>query len=474
MTELTNPALSGQALEYATEDFRLERAARHARIAADAETKKLALGDVLGVVDITGDLGRASSRRCPTCGELGGDPCVNVKTRAPIVTFHRERAGMRELDARATWHLRRENGQRRRFENIRACGGQVVATRCTCGHHGKARPQGCGVWRVCEFCSMRNAFKRRGKFARARGRVLLGALVKVPGRGALAGTSARWRKGGRYTDKMLTLTVPHFDGRDLFDKLLDIEAQGAPDDDEIATEIRKILAVGSNPIPARIQVIFAAWKSFVRRLRAHLKRRGVGDHLWTQYDRFFEWTPGADGGGHPHFHVWLFSPFLCASLVQELWTASLADLGVPMRLREVECSHGCPRPHRVGARTWLQQMGGFDERAVRELMAGKRAIELATFRSFDTGPTAATYAAGWAISDVMSDLPEADIAALYCALEGRRLSQGSARLYSDEPPPICPCCERAGTRMVAIWSADDEHRTTSWNASHTQERGPPS
>lgn len=468
-----DPARQALVMQH-TEAFREERARRHERTAEDARTRAAGLVE-LGQASGGGNaLGRAESRPCARCGAAAWAPCVGTTGR-PVKAIHAERHGLRELDARATWHERRANGQRSRPANLKGCGGQVIATRCACGERGKAQPQGCGVYRVCPKCALRKAMRQRAKFGRARGRVLLDALRKESGRGALAGAAARWRKGGRYTDKMITLTIPHFDGAELFASALELESGGSRYDEKRAENARRILGHGSSTLTARIAGLFAAWAGFARKMKDALRRRKLGDDLWSRWDRFFEWTPGADGRGHPHFHVWAFSPFLCRDEVAAWWTAALRDEGIPVRTREHACER-CGVVHVVGAVVGVQVMGAFDERAVRELMAGRRAVELSAFRSMNVGPTAVTYAAGWSLADVLGEIPPEDEAELYCALEGRRLSQSCAGLYRDESPPACPCCGAMGTRAALLWSADAETRTTEWNAGVAKarkERAPP-
>jgi hypothetical protein len=449
-----------------TEQFREERARAHERIADDALVQSDNLGELYAVTGgLSSELGRASTRKCPTCEAPPGKPCVSLKTSMPIVAMHRARAGQRELQARATWHGRRANGLRERPKNVRACGGKMIATICSCGNRGKAHPQGCGVWRICAACAKSESRRRRAKFGRARARVLLDAVRPLSGRGALAGNAAQYRDGGRYTDKMITLTIPHFEGDDLFYAAMELGDQGDHVDDKRARAIReRVLAHGSSTVPARIAALFAAWKGFARRMKRDLKKRDRADHIFTRWDRFFEWTPGKDGRGHPHFHVWAFSPFLCYGEVAEWWTESVREVGVPVRTHESWCTN-CKRNHVIGARAWVQQLGDFNERAVRELVAGGKAIELSAFRSMNVGPTAVTYAAGWSVEDLSDEVSPETRAELDCALEGRRLSQGSRGLYSDDMKPACPVCGPLGCRTIVAWSADAVEHTDKWNAS---------
>ncbi|HEY5962330.1 MAG TPA: hypothetical protein VIV60_37495 [Polyangiaceae bacterium] len=40
--------------------------------------------------------------------------------------------------------------------------------------------------------------------------------------------------------------------------------------------------------------------------------------------RVFEWTPAADGLGHPHLHIWMFSPYLDREMLLEWWTQAVS------------------------------------------------------------------------------------------------------------------------------------------------------
>lgn len=476
---------------------------------ADAEREAR---DLLELAECTGGIEgfeRWIDRPCPRCGARSGAACVRLDTGEELKTRHRERAGLRELNARAVWKARRANGYSNRFERQRSCGGEMVAAHCrACDDRRKAMPAGCDQ-RMCPSCAKRRARERQLAFGRARGRVILEASSNVKGRGPLTGAAARYRRGGRYTDKMLTLTIPHVDGPVLWRKALDI-ANTSPEDERAADAIRKLLERGSSTVIMRVSALFLAWPIFWRLLRAALKKRGRHDHVHVKVDRFFEWTEGGDGLGHPHFHCWLWSPWICDDEVRELWTRALQSIGVPMRTREHACEN-CkklgrvtprkrhafdvvqrtekPCVHVVGAHAWLQRMYDMNPRAVRELMksGAKGAIQLAAFRVRRDGGRAPEwsdgsggravheYAGGWSLAEILACVPAHVAGDLELALEGRRLAQGSAGLYADEGPPPCPCCGRVGTRSILKWSSADTTRTEAWNhgLAKVRERAPP-
>jgi hypothetical protein len=101
------------------------------------------------------------------------------------------------------------------------------------------------------------------------------------------------RRGGAYGERFLTLTLPH----------------------------------AAVSVAARIGLAFDAWPLFLKLFNAHLRSLNIRAVEWF---RVFEWTPGTDGFGHPHFHVWLFSPFIDKELVRDWWRHALEGAGYPV------------------------------------------------------------------------------------------------------------------------------------------------
>jgi hypothetical protein len=81
---------------------------------------------------------------------------------------------------------------------------------------------------------------------------------------------------------------------------------------------------GASTVAGRIELAFAAWPIFLKLLNRHFREIGVKSVEWL---RVFEWTPGADGLGHPHFHLWMFSQYLAHALLCDLWRRALARVG---------------------------------------------------------------------------------------------------------------------------------------------------
>jgi hypothetical protein len=192
-----------------------------------------------------------------------------------------------------------------------------------------------------------------------------------------------------------------------------------------------------------------AWDTFRRSLvtlateaLAKVRRRAgesfhnpvTGEELqladFVTYLRVLEWTPGTDGVGHPHFHLWMVSPFLRKRAVQVAWS-----------------------------RAWSRAAG------VRRLcMVDVRRVEGDTMRDGD-GATSSVAAElckyltkDWIDGSAGERVSPSVFAQVWCALDGRRLRQSSAGFASFEVGvlKVCPSCETELTR----WSLyiRDPHR----------------
>jgi hypothetical protein len=429
----THAAILGQ-LETRTEDFRFGRAARHRSKAREARAEYAAAVDGW-IARLAASMGVPLPRRR---GRHEGDAYL----AAPL-------EGTREALSTQRWHDQRARGQEARFARLRLCGTRTRLARCGwCGEDGKPVPEGCGVSRLCARCSLQFAKRRRARFGRARARALLDS--------ARAGVTRKRRAGGRYTEKMLTLTVPHVTIEQIERRSAELTARalrrgdGAPGPAEkrrllararAASELAR-RAQGSD-VKLRIDLLWRAWPRFRRLLVAHLELRG--EHLWSRLHRAFEWTPGNDGAGHPHFHCWLWSPMIPWELVAIYWTAALLDEGAPL-----------PTTTNGYYRTDLKVFRAFDGRAVSELLKGGRREALTLSRLYQgKGPgTAFDYSDGWTIAEaIAADALPGTVADLYEALEGKRLTQASRGFFEENEPARCPCCEGKGAFTVRF-----EHR----------------
>ncbi len=110
----------------------------------------------------------------------------------------------------AKWHQGRDNGQKYRFKNLASCGTRMMIAQCkACEGERKPVAEGCGITRLCDRCSLLNAKKRRGRFGRARERVSTD-LQRIGYTKVRRGQRGGATPGGIWSDKMVTLTVPHF------------------------------------------------------------------------------------------------------------------------------------------------------------------------------------------------------------------------------------------------------------------------
>jgi len=384
------------------------------RIAARALLRECSRGlpGMAPCLRLHGHRGRCSSRRPKRWDR--SCPCS-------LCTLH-------EAGTSVLWHGGRERGQRDRFDAVRACGTRSILATCgVCGTARRPAPELCGVRRVCERCDVQGAIRRRARFGRARGRSFID--------GHRYGLARKLRKGGRFTEKMLTLTIPHASAED---------ASG-----EVARAARDTLH-------ARVLALFLAWPRFLRRLNAHWRDRSESR---VTYHRAFEWTPGrSDEHGHPHFHVYLWSPWVDAAALRSWWAEALRESGWPVE----DDADGAPR-----VRIKLQILRSFNVAAACELVKGGRRsaltlsriefVEPAAGAEFRRGPRAGEhvgpgidafkYAEGWTLGDV-AECSDDVRARLYMALEGKRLTQAARSFFLEDARACCAECGASHFRIA--------------------------
>lgn len=165
---------------------------------------------------------------------------------------------------------------------MRGCGSRILAIACgQCGELTEHDSR-CRVAALCLSCRGRIAWEYRRRFVRARDE-----LRKQAGR---MGLLRRLRRGGRWSEKFGTLTLP--------------PARRPPH------------------IGERIAITFKAWKRFRTSMSRWAKARGLPMPL--RWVRSGEWEEGeADEFGNPHIHFWIFSPFLPVRLVKRWWLDAL-------------------------------------------------------------------------------------------------------------------------------------------------------
>jgi hypothetical protein len=342
------------------------------------------------------------------------------------------------------WHDERARGQRFRFKNLASCGVRARSVQCgVCGEGTRKEPvpEGCGVARLCPRCALFMAKKRRARFGRARARCIAEAPRHL---------FKNKRKGGRYDERMLTVTLPHFTRDELVARVAELEAVIASDDDPHPSIVRRLkaarelLAKCKDTVVCRVQALWDAWPRFVRAMvRMWKQNRETVDGtkrgpVRPKMHRAAEWTLGHDGQGHPHYHVWIFSPFLDAQIVKAMWTEAVLDVGVP----PPKTRDGLVIAH-------LKRIYNFDTKMAAELMKGandRLALELSRvhYVDRDAGGVIFKYADGWTIHEVIDVGRPEVIASLYEALEGKRLTQASKGFFGEDAPPSCPHCLARG------------------------------
>lgn len=177
------------------------------------------------------------------------------------------------------WFDSRAKGQRERIQRVEACSSDVLTIRCQeCGLEHE-RPARCGCRLLCVRCRGAKARQTRMRFVRARDSLLAEA--------ARRGLCHPVRRSRDWSEKLLTLTTPRLRG---------------------------------DTITGRITRVLDAWKWFVRLLQAWQREKQVPT---LEFFRVFEWTCGSDTVGHPHLHIWLFSPFLDRDMLVDWWRLSL-------------------------------------------------------------------------------------------------------------------------------------------------------
>jgi hypothetical protein len=182
--------------------------------------------------------------------------------------------------APSLWHTQRAKAERERWDRLRECGTKQIQVACAaCGEcEREPRIEHCDHWRLCGPCRKRRMLRCQAKFMRGRSALL--ARRKRD--------TSKWAKGGRWSEKLITLTVPH-----------------------------------SGDVRRDVHALKRAWPRFKRRLAAYLKRRGCQRWREIPYWRATEITHSDDG--HAHYHVWVLAPYIPRVLLGHWWALSLDD-----------------------------------------------------------------------------------------------------------------------------------------------------
>jgi hypothetical protein len=258
-----------------------------------------------------------------------------------------------EAHSGLVWHHRRAVGHIERFERVYECGQEPFwLICCECGA-ARERHRVCRAGVLCLSCRGLIQEERRRKFKLGRERSV-----------AAAGERGLFKLGRRrsWSEKFLTLTAPH---------------------------------CSEHSVRERIDLISAAWTLLLKSLnRFFLNKAGCHKDA-VAWQRSFEWTPGGDGRGHPHFHVWMLCPYIKQQHIRVLWRSALRTVG-----------YSRTSTHRVIV----------DIEAVKSPDGAAR--ELLKYMTKDWLPDR---------SQVAPDV----FARVYEALDGKRLVQSSSRFLAD-------------------------------------------
>jgi hypothetical protein len=200
------------------------------------------------------------------------------------------------------WFRSRADGHRYRFSNAVQCGEGPKMLRVTCDACGSVadHPMTCGATLVCIKCRGALQSERRAK---------VGNGVKIVGDFAKRrGLMRKNRKGGRWSDKFVTLTPPH---------------------------------LPEHTIGDRIELVHLAWKHFLKAFNGWIRNtvpradwcsneapcRTCERCLVTWYGSH-EWTVGSDEHGHPHVQFWFLGPWLDKDDVNDMWRRALEKAGL--------------------------------------------------------------------------------------------------------------------------------------------------
>ena len=188
------------------------------------------------------------------------------------------------------WHFARAASLAQRWERIAQCGSLALMA---AGPGGRVVPieNRCGDWRACHRCRDR----RRWQLQRD------GEIVAASARRVYARQIAKHYRGpeGRWSERMVTLTVPH-----------------------------------SGSVATDAELYRAAWPKWLRRLLRHLRERGVNAVRGRGRVGLIPWRRACEVAttreAHFHGHVWLLCPFVDQVLLHVWWGQALIESGLPL------------------------------------------------------------------------------------------------------------------------------------------------
>jgi len=204
------------------------------------------------------------------------------------------------------------------------------------------------------------------------------------------------RKGGRWDDRFVTLTIPH---------------------------------AAEHSITDRIEIVHQAWPHFLKRFNQWIRDQELRFHEHLHWYGSHEWKLGDDHKGHPHVHFWFIGPYLDHTDVEDWWRAALEKVGFGEPVERDD------RPRRL-----VYEYGGpliVDIKHCEDARGGVYELVKYLVKDVDGGELVGA----------------AEFAEVYEALDGRRLrraSRGFVKL-GETPTPCfsCGCVDCFDMRVVA-------------------------
>ena len=431
------------AFERETLGFRIAKARRH-RVVAELRRQQ---AERLGERAV--DLGvRLDGRYSAVIENEDADDAPELeqsdRVLSKLAELDAEREAARHAIGSAEWHEGRARGELERQARIDDCGLDHALMSC------RPKRGGCGVAGIAQLCcGSKFCVRCRGKsaaIARMRfGRARWDRLQAMKKRGLLR----RRRRGGRWSEKFLTVTIPHIGSWD------ELAPKTEPLRESLAL-LRGTVGEADSVVAARVWLAFEAWREFSKSWNAHWRREFSfklerdGDELrpgrfaadWRSrhliaLHRSFEWTPAADGKGHPHFHCYVWSPYVDRELLDAWWSAALRKVGYA----------GLEEPIMPDVREIVSR----PEEIAREIHKG--AGHKLRFAPRAGAQDVFDYAVGWSLAEYAAGEGKASaavVARLYEAITDRRLSQGSPGFLPARLQGCANCGRRACTTLEPI------------------------
>lgn len=264
------------------------------------------------------------------------------------------------FDARhiGQWWLSRAEGERARFERVANCLEETSYVQLTCRHCGEKTQieTGCGSSWFCHRCRKKNADKFRMKFVRRASGLInaarrAGLMDPYFGNHLLTRKRREWLervlppnpKTGkpikaplRFAQRFVTVTAPHFG---TVEERIQIMKLAMPrfcdrlraEFLQLYPELAEYSGITHEPRTRIEPVLRREWDEETGSMRRVVVREEIAQPEpknfspaqalidCVEYSQQFEWTPGDDGQGHPHWHTWLFSPYLPHAMAERVW-----------------------------------------------------------------------------------------------------------------------------------------------------------